>query len=159
MNALDFIMYTALLLVCGLSLIKGRWPERIIAVAMMVNFGANTVQILRYLSGRSTSAVYSPDVSLAADLVLLGIMGAVALRARPYWTLFPAAFQLLATLVSVIHLSAKTQNLPAYVTAQNTFWWLTLAALAYGLWETNSSRSKEGGGGPEEGSGGTWTRG
>lgn len=134
MNSLNTATLVATLLVCGGGLAKGRWPERWVAGALLaftiVGFAPAVLQVW----GLSSAAGHSADISLVLDLALLAVLLCVAVRARPVWTLFPAAFQLLATLVSLVNVSSGHLDRLAYVTAQNTFWWITLCAVAYGSW-------------------------
>jgi hypothetical protein len=140
MLALEFAMYAAVLLVCGAAMILGRRPERLTAAIMLVAFAVNFAPGWGSLLTGHEIAYYSPGTSLTIDIVQLAAMMVVALAHRPTWTLFAAAFQLLATLISFIRLTESTLGTTAYVTAQNTLWWLTMVALAFGVWNAAMHR-------------------
>ena len=136
MSVVNIVMLVALLLVCGSSAAKGRWPERVVCGALLLNAAFSFVPtLLRALRGEAFVAM-SPNVALSADIVLLAVLGVVAVRARAAWTLFAAAFQLLATLTSVVNYASGGLNHLAYVTLQNMLWWMTLCAAAYGTWRS-----------------------
>ena len=135
MSALDVAMYAALLLVCGAALVKGRRPERLMALILLAAFVVNGVPAWRAAVTGQPIALYSPPTTMAIDIVQLVAMLAVALTSRPSWTLFAAAFQLLAALVSFVRITDDRLGAIAYVTAQNTLWWLMLATLGFGVWQ------------------------
>ena len=139
MSTLDVTMYAALLLVCGAALVKGRRPERLMALVLLAAFAVQAVPAWRALLTSEPIALYSAPATMAIDIVQLAAMLAVALTSRPGWTLFAAAFQLLAALVSFIRITDDRLGLVAYVTAQNTLWWLTLVALSFGVWQAWSA--------------------
>ena len=132
MTLLDYAMCSFLLLVSGVALLRGLWPERLVALTMLLAFAVNLLPLARAVATGEPLAPLSAHASLAIDITMLGALVAVAVSSRPAWTLFPAAFQLLATLVSFVNLTNDRLSALAYVTSQNTLWWLTMAALAWG---------------------------
>jgi hypothetical protein len=140
MSLLDVAMYAALLLICGAAFLKGGRPERLVATAELVAFGVNASPGWRALVTGQPIELMSAPATLAVDILLLGALVGVAVSCRPHWTLFAAAFQLIATLISFVRLTNTTLSPVAYFTAQNTLWWLTLASLAFGVWAAGTRR-------------------
>jgi hypothetical protein len=136
-------MYSTIFIVCGAALWQGGEAERYVAAAFLVNFGVNSIQTARAVISGVAVAPFDPTISLVTDLVLLAVLLAVALSYKPVWTLFVAAFQLLATLTSVVRLTDPDVSPLAYITAQNTLWWLSLAVLAIGVAERVKARRRE----------------
>jgi hypothetical protein len=145
MTLLDFAMFGSLLLVCGLALLRGAVPERLTAIALLIVFAVNSVPLARSLITEEPIVFFSAEATLAIDILLLAALGAVAVTSRPTWTLFAAAFQLLATLISFVNLTDEGLSSLAYLTAQNTLWWLTLVALAWGAATARPVRTPAGG--------------
>ena len=140
MGVIGYLMILALLLVCGAAAIRGGWPERTVAGALLVQFAIGFLgTILLHVWEGGGAEGYKPlpaGTILAVDIVTLAVLWGVAVRARPPWTLFAAAFQLLATLTSVVNSMSGGLNYVAYATAQNMLWWMMLGALAYGAWRS-----------------------
>jgi len=141
MSLLDIAMLTALLLVCGGAFLFGGKPERLVAAALLANFAVHNAAAVPALVSGEAGASFSAETSLVLDMVLLGVLVPVALAFRPLWTLFVAAFQLVALLTSVILITDDRVSVVAYVTAQNMLWWLCITALALGVWEAAASRT------------------
>jgi len=140
MSLLEIAMYAALLLVCGAALLRGRRPERLVAGVMLVTFAVNFTPAWHALLAGKPPVFYSPETTLVIDILQLTALLAVALGHRPAWTLFAAAFQLLAMLISFVRLTDRGLSALAYLTAQNALWWLTMATLAFGVWQAMSGR-------------------
>ena len=142
MSLLDLVMYAALLVVCAAAWARGQRPERLAATILFAMFVVNVVPGWRALATGEPIAVYSASATLAVDIVALAGFIAVAVSSKPSWTLFAAAFQLIATLISFVRLTDESLSPLAYFTSQNTLWWLTLAALAFGVWNASSARRR-----------------
>ena len=145
MTPLDIAMIGTLLIVCVSALIRGRRAERIVATVLAATFAVNAAPAVWALTRGEQRPYYSEPTNLAIDLVLLAVLVGVGVSCRPGWTLFAAAFQLLATLVSFVNLTDEGLSPRAYYTAQNSLWWLTIGALAYGVWVRNRSGASGGG--------------
>jgi hypothetical protein len=78
--------------------------------------------------------------AFGADTVLLGLLGAIALRSRRYWPLAAAAFQLLCVLTHVARLVDPGVHAWAYATGQVIWSQLVFFALGVGVWNTWRAR-------------------
>jgi len=91
------IFYLLLLLASGYAMWRGGGPERIVGAAMLI---AGVLTRASYLAHYLPNADYFEVVHwgvLAIDLVLLGVLLAVALTADRFWTLWLVAFHALGT--------------------------------------------------------------
>ena len=133
-------MWLALALACGGAWVKGGRTERLMALALAINLAMGLWPVFLGLFSGQPIEVLGPQATLALDIVLLGALVAIAISSKPLWTLYAAGFQLLATLTSFVRILNVDLTALAYVAVQNTLWWLTMAALGFGIWD--ASRAK-----------------
>ena len=120
------ISYLAVLLsAVAVALLRGGWPERTAAVAVLAaSFASPLVE---------SSLFASPEYGiLAVDLLLIGWLGALALATDRFWPLWATGFHLVGTIIHVARMVDPTVVPPAYAMGQ-VFWsYPVLAALAWG---------------------------
>lgn len=140
MSLLNILSFLALALACAAAWVKGRRPERLVALALVINVALNmSAGLLGRISGEPVGFL-GAQATLALDILLLGALVAIAISSKPLWTLYAAGFQLLATLTSFVRITNESITALAYIAVQNTLWWLTVAALGFGIWD--ASRAK-----------------
>lgn len=140
MQPVYIAMWLVLVLACAGAWLKGGRPERLTALALAINLAMGAWPVLVGLFRRQPAEFPGPQVTLAFDILLLGALVAIAISSKPLWTLYAAGFQLLATLTSVIRFLNESLSAQAYAAVQTTLWWLTMAALGFGIWD--ASRAK-----------------
>ncbi len=90
--------WTTLLMVavCVWALVRGRWPERVTAIAYLINwFGSALGEDRRPLH-------HSQPVIMGLDLAMLAVLLLLAVSCRRTWVLWMAACSLLAALTDVL---------------------------------------------------------
>ena len=118
---------SALMLVCGLALWRGRDDERLAAAGNLASW-AITLVVFKAYSADTQWYVMAVDVALLALYVWLG------LRSRRFWPLFAAAFALLIVVTHLAHALDTGVSGWAYLTAALIWSYLALAAIGYGAW-------------------------
>ncbi|WP_165185644.1 hypothetical protein [Caulobacter soli] len=117
-----------LLTCCGLAVWRGRWVERIAALAMAAAwFASPLVQDDQQTLGAQSGV-------LVVDVLLLLVLLWLALTTDRWWTMAAAAFQGVSALV---HLAAAIdrQIIPrAYFVAGSLLSYLVMGALLVGAW-------------------------
>lgn len=116
-----------LLLVCGAAFLKGGREERLTAAALLANVGATNLL-------RDQSWPHLQRAEFAADVILLVLFGAIALRTRKFWPLAAAGFQLLSVVTHLAKMIDPALQQWAYITAIVIWTYLILIALAVGVW-------------------------
>lgn len=124
------VFVIAQLLVSGYALLRGGWPERAVAIAMIAA-AVGTGLISPYASPDFRHVV---TALLVIDLTFLGVVAAVALLADRYWPMWLAAVQVNAVAIHGVRVY-EAQLVPyAYAWAAAKASYLMLAILAVGVW-------------------------
>lgn len=108
------------------ALLRGGWPERSAAAAMIAAwFGSGLVQ--------NTSQFFGPQVGITAiDLMLLALLVALALKSDRWWPMWAVAFHGLGVMLHLaVLLDGKVMG-RAYFIAGAVFSFLTVLALFLG---------------------------
>jgi hypothetical protein len=119
---------TAIVGVSAFALLRGGRVERTVALA---NLGAWIASLL--VENRSNWLDPQWGVSIV-DVSFLAILLYFALRERPTWLLFAAAFQLLSVLTHVAILIDAGVHARAYIQGLIIWSYLVLFSLAVGTW-------------------------
>ena len=118
-----------LLCVCVAALWKGGWEERVTAIGLLANVGATVLL-------RDRSWPHLQWAAFTADLLLLGLLLAVALQSGKYWPLAATAFQLLGAVTHVAKLIDRHVAQWAYFTAIVIWTYALFVALGVGTWNS-----------------------
>ena len=117
-----------MLSVVGLSLWRGGWAERVVAIGMIADsVGSAMLQNHHDWAGPQWG-------DLVVDLVYLALLVWVALRSGRLWTLFPAAFQLIAVVIYVAKAADARPGPRAPFVGVEIWGYLILTAVAVGVW-------------------------
>lgn len=120
------IWFVFMILTCGYALWRGGGPERLVSVACIVAWLASA------LTYNYQSWVDPQWVVLGVDIALLTLLLALAASTNRNWTLFSAAFQLLAVVIHVaIIVDPEVRGRP-YVQGLVIWSYLNQIALAVG---------------------------
>ncbi|NQE63788.1 hypothetical protein [Caulobacter sp. RHG1] len=108
------------------ALLRGGWPERSSAAAMIVAwFGSGLVQ--------NTSQFFGPQVGITLiDLMLLTLLVTIALVSDRWWPMWAAAFHGLGVMLHLAVLLDEKVMGRAYFIAGTVFSFLTVLALFLG---------------------------
>jgi hypothetical protein len=115
--------------VCGSAFWRGTPEERIAAGAVLFSAGLT-------LATRDWSWTGTQWGAFACDVVLFGILTALALRSTRYWPLFAAGFQLLAVATHFGEIVDPGVRAWAYASAQILWTWFVLLAIGAGVYGT-----------------------
>jgi hypothetical protein len=132
------IWTAAMALVAGLSLWRGGWAERTVALGMVVSSIATAL----FQNTHDWSAPQWGD--LTVDAIYLALLLGVALRSKRLWPLFAAAFQLIAVVVYAARIVDSRVGARSPFTAGVIWSYLILVSVVVGLWLHRHSRSTAG---------------
>lgn len=115
--------------VCLAALWVGRREERLVSAAQLLNIAAYR---LLAVSGWS-----KPEyLLLAADIGLLLVFAALAMRTTRWWLLWGTAFQLLIVVIHLAMIADPSLRARSYATGTVIWAYLVLISLAAGTWRT-----------------------
>ncbi|MDB5445568.1 MAG: hypothetical protein JWQ97_885 [Phenylobacterium sp.] len=125
------------LVVIGFALARGRRTERLVAALTLADL----------IWGRLHPHVYGahPGRELAHDAAQTAILTLIALRSDRYWTLAAASICLVSAGTDVAQMISPV-NSWAVGTAQLTWYYAYLAAIAVGAWRARASGERRAGG-------------
>ncbi len=128
-TAVQAVWDVYMLSVVGLSLWRGGWAERTVGLGMI----ADSVGSAMLQNHHDWAAPQWGD--LGVDVVYLAVLLGVALRSDRLWTLFPAAFQMIAVIIYAAKaIDARPGPRAPYVGVE--IWsYLILTAVAVGVWQ------------------------
>ena len=112
--------------ICLLACIRGRWPERLAAVTLALNWVGCAWLEDRRSWHHPQMAIFTIDAAYAVLLV------AVAMATRRLWILFAAAFQIMIVVTHCALLVDARINQWEFFAAYYVWSYLILAALAAG---------------------------
>ncbi len=121
--------------VTGLSVWRGGWAERTIAVGMVVASVASALVENRHDWSATQWGI------LTVDVIYLALIFWVALRSEPLWPLFPAAFQLITVVLYAARMADWHVGARAPIVAEHIFSYLILLAIAVGVLLRKSGHS------------------
>jgi hypothetical protein len=124
----QFIWVAANLIICGLALWRGGWPERIVALGSLIASRATPLVENFHNWVDPQWGVFGVDVTFFALLLIL------ALRTDRTWLLFAAAFQLLAVITHLAIMVDPGLRARVYMSAILIWSYCVLASLAVGTW-------------------------
>lgn len=116
----------ALLISTGVALARGRWPERVAAVAMIVAWLASTlVHDAAQLRGPQT-------LVMAIDVTLFLVLLTIALKSDRWWPMWACAFHGLSVVLALAMLADPKVWSRAGFIASGAFSYLTMLSLFLG---------------------------
>jgi hypothetical protein len=116
----------ALILSTGLALWRGRWPERIGAMAMIIAWIASAAL-------HDASQLRGPQsVIMAIDIMLFLVLLAIALKSDRWWPMWACAFHGLSVVLALAMLADPRVWSRAGFIASGVFSYLTMLALFLG---------------------------
>ena len=123
-----------MLAVGAVSWWRGRWPERTVAVGMIVASIATALfQDTSNVNGHQWG-------DLVVDLAYLGLIVWVALRSTRWWPLWAAAFQLINVILYVARLADERVGAKAPFLATVIWSYLILITVIVGVWSNGRKR-------------------
>ena len=125
------------LLLCTLGLLRGRWPERVVAATLMLEFiGVLFLEDVRHLESLQTGV-------FMADLLVLIVLLWVVYRSQRRWVLVAAACQLMAVLTHVAKLADPSLGGWGYMTGGIVFGYGPALSLAVGALLTRPGKAAD----------------
>ncbi|MBC6983104.1 hypothetical protein [Caulobacter sp. 17J80-11] len=122
------IWAVALLLTCGLALLKGDRPEQTAAVVCLISW-------LATVFAQDDTASFTPEhLWLAIDTSVLAVFVGIAWKSQRSWPIFAAAFQSIAVVIHIAFLLDLSIGTRAYIAALAISSYGALGALAVGTW-------------------------
>ncbi len=141
------LLFVAALMICALYALRaGSRPER---MAIFAQVAATLLTFFDVYFLRSASLAFSGWVTfdfpvwgwLITDLLLLGVLGALALRANRLWTLALAGLQLASMFAHVVKIFIPDQFPPlAYAILLQIWAWPMIAVTALGVRQNQKRR-------------------
>jgi hypothetical protein len=122
-----WLVFTICIVVPGLALWKGGWPERVVAITFLLGWAATLIVADFSYQGPQWGG-------FVIDLATFAISVYVALRSDRYWTLFNAGFHFLSVVTHTARILDPTVGAWAYITAANLWSYLIMGALGIGVW-------------------------
>jgi hypothetical protein len=114
--------------VSAYALVRGRAPERAVAVA-------NVLAYLATIAVQNRQDWFHPQWSmLAVDAAFLVLLVGMALVVDRFWLLFAAAFQLLGVVTHLAIIADPTVRSLAYLRSLGIWGYMVLVALAVGAY-------------------------
>lgn len=111
---------------CGFAVWKGRWPERLVAGAMIVEFFIS-------LAIRRVQPLETPRyLNLGTELCVLATVLYVAFRTDLRWALLASALQILSVLALITRVLDPSIHSWAFVTVAISLGYLLMATVMFG---------------------------
>lgn len=127
---------TLTVVVCGAAFWKGARDEQVAAAGVVLSWLATLVLHDPHWIGPQWGA-------FGADVLLLFLIVAVALRSERYWPMVAAAFQLLCVTIHLARLFDPGVRAWAYATGQVIFTHFYLWTIAFAVWGTWRRRTRQ----------------
>jgi hypothetical protein len=130
------IWMVCMLATVALSLWRGAWPERTVAVGMFVG------SISTALFQDKTHINAHQWADLAVDIAYLCLLAGVALRSNRWWPLWATAFQLINVVLYAARLADERVGALAPYRASVIWSYLILVTVVVGVWMCERQRSQ-----------------
>lgn len=121
------ISTAAAVLICGFAIVRGRTPERVGGIAVLVAWFASSLVQVHHGRRAPLFGVF------AVDLTLLIVMVALVLVTTRRWVICLCAFQLLIVLTHIAPMIDQRIGRWAYISAYYVWSILGIAALGVGV--------------------------